>query len=801
MCANELGSSLSCVSQYYDSSVIEQCFGPAHLCCSQGSDVPRDLGEYCFSPEFYDNSEIDQSHDISYTGSGFALQYGLEQTCITDDLTLVSSSDVNVASSSSVLLPHMDDDVHLESLAKVICFGYGFNTNFEDMEGIFEDDFFQRYATRNNYQLVGSFLSDINKYKLEFAHLVNDDLYARLSLPELYDSFQKLGANVFSRNFCKFIFDFRNECIVFLQSKFIPKIVSAVFSLMVIDKSCERKMKYPEMEQFFLYYVTTLERIIMLVAMAYQSDFCGGISGKISLPLLPCINYRNPFVDFDFSFYAGLCSGYSFDCPAAFDSSLGVPISFVASNKIYIMIKLFSKKYYDSLLGVVHGKLAKIAHYSYDSYADDFLVFKDTELLVLVKQEFDVMMAVDIGHISSFLAELILWREVDLSKLLEKIGSCIFCFLSKEISCWVGDRIRYYNDKISRSLERVTVRNTMSTKWGSNLHPKFNYNISSLSRSFPIKIKPVILKVCYEMINNGCCYYWGKVSGKLVRTVNDRAKLIIEEHSKDIYDLVSKTPVVGSGGVLEKLTDAQVIAISGKIYKRFRSQLRAFTKLLWEGVVSGLVRDPFSAVNEGSLSVTGLRELSLSISGEYGGGSSVHHHKNVYASNSSSGCISGLRSYFDNFDENKYNDECSDIGSFVLPRVVSFGDLYVDVGVDKDIRRMIKHYMRDVRSSIRDIVTNLEGKSGYFLNLSDMGNMADVQSREASKNMLSNFLNVTLGGFLSKVVVRDGDASRAMIDVEKEIFIKSAYRHLYSKQNEFVSYELLCLSSKINGGW
>ncbi len=493
------------------------------------------------------------------------------------------------------------DNLNESDLVQVLCFGYGFNTNFDDMNEVSSDEFFQIYANRNGYVLTDGFLHGINKHKERFLSALSEVI---LILNEDFNSFRNSlrkdkGSDIDSSNMyditfmdilcCNFtrrVYELRPKCVDILKDDFISPIIETIVKSEVTYASGNFVMTNKDMEKLFLYVVTTLERLIILEMVNCWNNFCSDekLGGLISTAYeIYSIDYRDPISR---ASYCGKLVAPTVDCPAAFGFIMGVPVSFIAVSKIGSIVEEHHRKCFLLLKPIIRNGIMRIAHYSYDDYVKNFDDFRTTTLPAIIRLEFNRMMESDGRHINNFLNDLLVWGNIDLevglSALFKYISDRILKLVSKDANSICRSNIRSYCEQIRKSLSRKDYDkyvSDMKDKWGVSLHPKFEYNLSAIRRLFASNTRSIISRLCYRFSSHGV-NSWKDVSPTLFPAIKEAVKENYEEKYNQIYRLLLETPVI-SDGVSVKLMECQICPIMDKIRARVTRDLRSFSRSLW----------------------------------------------------------------------------------------------------------------------------------------------------------------------------------------------------------------------------
>ncbi|WP_139057219.1 hypothetical protein, partial [Candidatus Ichthyocystis hellenicum] len=191
-----------------------------------------------------------------------------------------STTDRFIATDAIYSVAHIPLLYH--QLLQDLCKGYGYNyiVDIKEESEIGDDNFLISHAIKYGYCFTEDFLLALMKNKSCFLEKVESILTG------LCGSFSFLGElgnksisivslmDKICYSFSNSVYDLRDKCIGVLQSEFVPTIIGIIFDSSIINDDCERKMTYPEKEQLFLFFITALERLIMVRIMKYWRDFC-----------------------------------------------------------------------------------------------------------------------------------------------------------------------------------------------------------------------------------------------------------------------------------------------------------------------------------------------------------------------------------------------------------------------------------------------------------------------------------------------------------------------------------------------
>ncbi|CUT17710.1 putative coiled coil protein [Candidatus Ichthyocystis hellenicum] len=529
-------------------------------------------GTSTFNSDLVQNSSPGTGTDAASNGTDAASNGTISSVTVGAVASSSCSADLSRVTASSYLL----------YLAKILCYGYGFNICTKDMDGVLGDDFFKSYATVSGYQFSDDFLCVINEYKIKFVSAINKILHD--GGIKFFEGQYNGDMPMACYNFSKAVYRIRPECISVLQSKFIPEIIDAIIKGTIIDSNGERAMVSAEMEQFFLYFVTTLERLIMLEIMGHWNKFYNTHQHILSLP----DDFKDPFI---YSSFYGNLSVPVVSHPAAFTHTMMECVSFFASFRIKEIINDFSSRYSDDLKIIVYDKVLRIPRGGSSSQAS-FKKFTELELPAVIKTKFDEMMSVDMNSIINYLKEFMMWPklgtgdcvlEVDLSILLKKIMDSIFYLLSEYVSCFCRRLSKNYVTRgRSSCLKSTVIAYHIKEKLKLNIHPVFYYNVISVRNQFSCKIRSIVYRKFCQMIEGGFTgFYWFSISSFLLQVAKDETKETMEEEYVELLRIVSESFVLAPGGGMVKLTSDERRDVMRIIVSDCNEKFISLTKSLW----------------------------------------------------------------------------------------------------------------------------------------------------------------------------------------------------------------------------
>ncbi|CUT17712.1 hypothetical protein Ark11_0889 [Candidatus Ichthyocystis hellenicum] len=540
-----------------------------------------------------------------YLGSSLPVAGGVG-FCATDSSTVES-----IVNSSQML---STSDSSLSKLAYSMCSGYGFDAYFCQTY-VSDYSFFHEHAVECGYELSKDFSLKINDHKIGFSDAVSsfledDKFFSRTGRSLFsYDKNHNKSITIYVCCFdldCSYFYEsvrrYRPKVIKILVRDFIPRIIKTISRGMVIDSSGSRSMTYHEMEMLFLNFVTKLEMLIVKIMMSYWHSHLDDIESVLSLlSSSDCgfaADHTNPFCRLRNCNKIREETINDVAHPVAFVDVYGVTISLIAKHKIDVFSEGFIHDFCNSLKVILHDKIMKISNHSSYDYDNDFKVFSDVELPLLIEESFNKAIVSLQCDLSNFLRQLAVWappgvdgsfREVDFSKFIENIKSAIYSLLKVKV-CSISDSfINIYTNKINNFLSRMKskVSTYMIDRWGVNLHHKFDYNYSSIRKKFSPMCKSIVNKKFREMILGGfSASEWKYVSSKLLPIAMKLVSGIYKNEYDELKELVSNTHVVKRDGTFVKLDETYKTVLCVKIMSRINKEFRDFVRLCWIDVVN-----------------------------------------------------------------------------------------------------------------------------------------------------------------------------------------------------------------------
>ncbi|WP_092486298.1 hypothetical protein [Candidatus Ichthyocystis hellenicum] len=439
-----------------------------------------------------------------------------------------------------------------------LCAGYGYSIDFGTVIKAHEYNFFQEYAGRCGYQLTDNFLSAMNKHKMKLMgkiSLILSDGFSFLKDFNLSCAPTNESMSSICYHFSEAVYDLRPKCIDVLQFCIVPMTIKSIFNSKVIDNSHERKMTYQEMEQFFLHYIITLERLIMFKIMSYWEDFCD--SNKSPLSLLSGIDYSNPF---DFARRSGGLGIPYISYPSAFRGVFESCLSFMAIDKIEDMMDDFVIKLVDELKKIVHCKCEYIRNCS-DNDSDDYEKILN-ELNELIKEEFYKKLNEKVRDVFiNFLNKLVIWDEREVTEInrvliFEEIVGCMYNLLVDSSASGLCEIVRLFQKGVLRVGGRVKKSagtHAIESKLGIRLHPRDNCMIASIIRKFTDKSRRIVsskfcamLKERYKFSDGTVISMvdWDKISKNLFPIAQETVRPIVEMERVELSRFLSDVRVL-----------------------------------------------------------------------------------------------------------------------------------------------------------------------------------------------------------------------------------------------------------------
>lgn len=448
-----------------------------------------------------------------------------------------------------------------------LCTTCGYEFGFESLD-VLDDVFLREYVSKCGYKFTDYFLLIVNDHKILFIEKIDSIL---TGLCSSFDFLRDLGQeNIDIRllmdricaSFSRCLCDLRSKCVDFLRADIIPKIIKSIFDSDLVCVISDRMVSYSEREQLFLYFVASLEKLIMIKAMKYWRYFCS--ENKYVLSLIPSVDYSNP-----------LARAYVFDGtsvpnvnhPAAFTNRFGVCISFVAADEIDRMIFSFIIKCDDVLRKVIRYKCLYIYNYS-DSTDSDLRKLYDSvidKFKLLIEEEFNKKIIEDkIDNIlNDFLNKLILWDNnkvvsANRTLLFKKITEYMLDLLINKSTCGARSIIGDFREGRLSFINRFS--RDWRSRWGVKLHPEDSHKISFIRSKYYCKVRKFIRDKFCEMIKKEYKFLdgtvismvdWDKISKNLLPIAQEEVKLFVIMEHQELMVFLSNVRVFDDSSVFD----------------------------------------------------------------------------------------------------------------------------------------------------------------------------------------------------------------------------------------------------------
>ncbi|WP_092486327.1 hypothetical protein [Candidatus Ichthyocystis hellenicum] len=564
--------------------------------------------QHCFGSQDFDYGCPDKGDGVAFSCDKF----------LSDKYLFKPLAVTGFSATASVIPNSTETDVLSSSYQSLecLCAEYGYNSNFETILEFCDESFLQVYATKCGYKFTEYFLSTINKHKTEFVEKVDSILTSSLcgsfnffkDPNNIYINIVNLMDKVCS-SFSICIYELRPKCINFLQSEIIPITIKVIFDSKVISGECERKMTYMEMEQLFLHFVTTLEKLIMVRVMKSWCCFCN--ENKALLSMISGIDYSNPFAR---AYYYEKISAPNITHPAAFTSKFGKYVSFMAVAKINEIIGNFVDKYYNEFREVIRYKCSYICNYSDNAVADLRKLRNElrNKTYDLIEEEFCQKM-VEEGmkdNFSCFLSSLLIWNkneimEEDRLLTFDNVICCVRNFLVDNFPNDVYKVIVRFQKSVRASRNRVlnggTHFRTIKDRWGVNLHPEDNYKISSIRGRFYKKSRDIIHDKFSAMLREKYKFSdgtvigivdWDKISKNIFPIAQETVRSLLDEVRADLSNLLLNVRILEDTSVFDGYYSGTRVATSEErnsilklaiqyIYRHIRDSFRK----IWRNLI------------------------------------------------------------------------------------------------------------------------------------------------------------------------------------------------------------------------
>ncbi|CUT17689.1 MULTISPECIES: hypothetical protein [Candidatus Ichthyocystis] len=450
-----------------------------------------------------------------------------------------------------------------------------------------EANFLQLYVTKCGCRLTKSFLSVVNGHKSEFIEKV-DSILVELILS--FDHLKCLDDNHTNKielmskicsSFSRCAYDLRYRCIDILRHDIIPLTIRNIFDSNVVDGDYERKMTYPEMEQLFLYFFSTLEKLVEVKIIKYWNDFCA--ENKSLLSSIIDIDYSNPFIC---AYHFDGIGIHDITHPAAFSNKFSVYISFMAIAVIDKMIDIFVRKCDDVLKEVVHYKCSYICNYS--SNIDCDLRRLGNELSdkfkILIEKEFNEKVVNERfkDSISNFLNVLVIWREnesveIDRALIVDNIIDYMKNMLMDRSNNNVSDVVMSFRGLKVRCGKRFS--SDWKCKFGFKIHPEDSSKILSIRSKFADKSRAIVKNKFYEMIKEEYKFSdgttvgivgWDEISENMFPVAQETIRCFVEAERKELLELLSNIRIFDDGSIFDGSSYGTRSATSEEMDKIFK---------------------------------------------------------------------------------------------------------------------------------------------------------------------------------------------------------------------------------------
>ncbi|WP_157722265.1 hypothetical protein [Candidatus Ichthyocystis sparus] len=473
--------------------------------------------------------------------------------CCGPELELISTGSVDLFSCNSKSTNGLCASAS-NKLFENFCNSYSFISNSGAVSEICGDNFLYKYDIDYRYKLTGNFLSIMDGYRIKFIDKTDsilDVLSCSFSffLKELgdYDKNMTYLINKACFSFSKCVYRLRPKCIDFLRSDIIPAVIKSIFDSKVVDDGSEREMTYPEMEQFFLYFVSALDKLLMYRIMRYWQDFCDR-NNKIF------VYYGNPF-DCAYRFYR--ISDHNIYYPSAFVYKFGKFISFMAVVKIDEMLGCFVGSCITALKKLVNYKCSCICYYS-SGFSDNLNKLR-SKINDLIEEEFDKKI-INEGindRFSNFLKDIVIWNE---DGSTEVGGVLIFDNIIDHmrnllVSKFVSDShkiIENFQKKMlesRRSLIFSKYLPAIENRWGVKLHPEDDYKILSIKSKFFGKSKKIIGDKFFSILKEERVLLdesvdWNKISKSIFPIAQENIRHLVDAEHEEISRFLLNARVI-----------------------------------------------------------------------------------------------------------------------------------------------------------------------------------------------------------------------------------------------------------------
>ncbi|WP_092483983.1 hypothetical protein [Candidatus Ichthyocystis hellenicum] len=439
--------------------------------------------------------------------------------------------------------------------------------NIKSIAEVCDYNFFQLYAIKKGYSLTTDFLSSVNKHKICFIDVI-DTVLSTLDGDFNFsrDFHDEDGINL-EDEICYFFYkhkiNLESNCINILQSDFMPAVIESIFENKVsyCGDSSESEMRYCEMESFFLYFVSVLERVIIIKTTDYWTNFFD--RNRSLLSTIPNIDHSNHLCNICPNDKLGVLG---FTHPFSFCAKFGACISFISISKIDDIVSGFIDELSLLLKSFVNSRCEDIYDSSFDVSGDLKKLRSGLSSLIEEELDKDITERSISNYFDDFLIEIIMCNQHDfgsevnvMNRLLlrDEIINCMRILVSDRViddACSIVNkflcRLEVSRSIVlrNRSFERIKKYSLLS-----KLHPEDSGSILLIKKKFSSVISSVIkdkfCKMLYEkhMFSDGTVVSdvaWGKISKKILPIIQEEIRPFINEERKEIYRILSKARMV-----------------------------------------------------------------------------------------------------------------------------------------------------------------------------------------------------------------------------------------------------------------
>ncbi|WP_092343522.1 MULTISPECIES: hypothetical protein [Candidatus Ichthyocystis] len=505
-----------------------------------------------------------------------------------------------------------------------------YGSDFESISLICDGIFLQSYTIKSGYKLTDNFLSILNQLKIKFIDKVNSTLLDShdIFLVLMKDLEGHCDVTYLINKYCYAFYKYEHglvsKFVDILQCDVIPATIQTIFDSIVIDDNCERKMTYIEMEQLFLYFVSSLEKLVKVNIAEYWRNFCN--RKKDLLSLITDVDFSSKFV----------CVGNldkinesMVNCPSSFTNKFGECLSFMAVAKIDEMTCNFIDKCDDVLAEAINYKCFYVCNYS--CKACDFLRDLRNELRGELRDEFKTIIEEEFNkrmreekindRFTSFLNNLIIWSKNDgtevnraliLDNIIDHMRSLLIYKLTsnsyKIVKCFqIGMSKRILSKKRTSLSKKLPINfkslNELENKWGLMIHPEIDYKISSIRKKFYDKSKNVIKSKFCAMLNEGYqfldgtvidVFSWDRVSKNLFPIAHETLRHLVDDEQEELSKVLSSALIVedvcvfdGCSAGTRSITVEEIERILKISTDRLYSKNITLSSRVWKDLISG----------------------------------------------------------------------------------------------------------------------------------------------------------------------------------------------------------------------